>query len=214
MAYLIDTEGEELTIKDYEGKKTWEVYVSPDLKMPLNDIFEYSGISLAVGVPEYLTDGENEYLSCGLLVTDLDQVFQEYLDDVDINDNGESLPKFIETLLNTVKKARAKRDELAAKYKISSNTVELKRLMRNLTMFESVCNGSTLNIEAETNNLSKTRIVEILRKVIRIVRWKNEDCPYLETFERIEKFLKNNADYFLPKIAAIREQKGIVPNAN
>ena len=112
MAYLIDTEGEELTIKDYEGKKTWEVYVSPDLKMPLNDINEYSGISLAVSVPEYLTDGENEYLSCGLLVTDLDQVFQEYLDDVDVNDNGESLAVFISLLSKYSDKAKEKKNQL------------------------------------------------------------------------------------------------------
>lgn len=108
MAYLKDTEGEDLTITDYNGRKTWEVYVSPDYKGE----FEYTGISILFSIPEYLTDGENEYQSCGLLIADLDNVFTEYLDDVDTNDNGLSLDTFIGLLSKYTEKATAKKIEL------------------------------------------------------------------------------------------------------
>lgn len=108
MAYLKDVEGEDLTITNYDGHKTWEVYVSPDYKSE----FEYTGVSIAVSIPEYLTDGQNEYQSMGLLIADLDTVFTEYLDDVDLNDNGLSLDTFILLLSKYTDKAKAKKIEL------------------------------------------------------------------------------------------------------
>ena len=108
MADLRDSEGEELTITDLEGKKSWEVHVSPDFSRD----GEYTGISLAVYIPEQLTDGVNEYNSFGTLVTDLDYLFQEYLDESD----GESLSAFINLLSKYTTKATALKSELDKKY--------------------------------------------------------------------------------------------------
>jgi hypothetical protein len=111
MAYLTDTEGEELTILNLDNNKTWEVYVSPD-----SEGEGYKGISIALSIPEYLTDGENEYSSLGLLTANLEQVFDEYLDEVDMADNGESLAIFINMMEKYKAKAEAKKIELDSKY--------------------------------------------------------------------------------------------------
>jgi hypothetical protein len=111
MTYLKDTEGKELEITNLDNQKTWEAYVSPDFK---DDT--YTGISIAFSIPEYLTDGEHEYSSCGLLTASLEDVFEEYLNDVDMGDNGESLPTFIKLLEEYKAKAESKKLELDVKY--------------------------------------------------------------------------------------------------
>ena len=108
MAYLKDTEGEELKILSFDNSKTWNAYISPDYAGGGS----YDGISIAISIPEYLTDGENEYDSFGLLVANLGDIFEEYLDDVDPQDGGESLPEFIKLLELYKNKAEAKKLEI------------------------------------------------------------------------------------------------------
>jgi hypothetical protein len=109
MAYLKDVEGEPLNILDYYGNKSFEAYISPDYD---KDSKLYTGISIAVKIPEYLTDGENSYASNGLLIASLSKILDEYIDGSEIFDNGESLPTLSKLLREYADKADAKSKEL------------------------------------------------------------------------------------------------------
>lgn len=109
MTYLKDTEGDPLSILDMDGKKSWWAYISPDYDTKAKI---YTGISIAVSIPEYLTDGESEYSSCGLLEVSLKEMFDYYLADARLADAGESLETFSKLLREYADKADAKAVEL------------------------------------------------------------------------------------------------------
>lgn len=111
MVYLKDTEGDPLLITNLDGKQTWESYISPDYDYD-NKIYTGS-FSVMVSIPEYLTDGEIECSSCGLLYANMREVFDEYLKDVWINDGGESLELFSKFLREYADKA----DVISKEYK-------------------------------------------------------------------------------------------------
>lgn len=115
MAYLKDTEHEELTIKTFDGGKSWDCCISPDYdsKNSTDDNYVYTGISISVSIPEYLTDGQDEYTSCGLLVADLSEMVDEYLNDVISSDGGASLEIFASSLRSYADKADKMAKEIA-----------------------------------------------------------------------------------------------------
>ena len=90
MAQMIDTEGEEIPI-DCGGMRYFDI----GLTSSLND----RSPELAINVPMYFEDENGAtYNSAGVLIVDLKDVFNEYLNDFELIDSGKAIPELVKFL--------------------------------------------------------------------------------------------------------------------
>lgn len=83
MAQMIDTEGEEIP-SDENGSKYFDLHVTSS--------FGDNAPELALNIPMYFEDAYGStYSSAGVLVVNLESVFDEYLNDFKSIDDGEGL---------------------------------------------------------------------------------------------------------------------------
>lgn len=120
MTFLLDSEGASLPHDGWRGK-VFKVYLSGN-----ND---GNGPELIVTVPEwFVTEGEVEYDSCGVLYAPLQEILEQYLEDekgiggtIISMDGGDGLPAFVAWLRAYAKRLESLSDELRRNENATAN---------------------------------------------------------------------------------------------